>query len=180
MDSNKQCLQQGNTAVGAMRPASASTAPHDEFLNLHLEPFLSSSLMDLLDVLVYPAQISPSVPSTPPPTYEHPPPSYPSSDTWSIASFSTLSLNQFSDSASYMSTSDVMSIVTSEIMIEDNSTSSAGIVVASNGSSNPPPLELQNRLLLNLVVYELLTRQSSLSRSPSRASGLTTSSEYLD
>ncbi|KAJ2508742.1 hypothetical protein GGF44_003114 [Coemansia sp. RSA 1694] len=175
MDNNKQCLQQAN-AAGTMRPTSGSSAPHDIFLNLHLEPFLSSSLMDLLDVLVYPAQISPSVPSTPPPTYEHPPPSYPSSDAWSIASFSTLSLAQFSDSVSYMSTSDAMSIVASEIMFEDNS--AGGIVVASNGTG--PPLELQNRLLLNLVVYELLTHQSTLSRSPSRASGLTTSSEFLD
>ncbi|KAJ2880476.1 hypothetical protein H4R27_004702 [Coemansia aciculifera] len=131
--------------------------------------------MDLLDVLVYPAQISPSVPSTPPPTYEHPPPSYPSSDAWSIASFSTLNLNQLSDSASFMSSSDAMSIVTSEVIVEDNSTSNAGIVVGSGA-----PLELQNRLLLNLVVYELLTRQSTLSRSPSRASGMTRSSEFLD
>ncbi|KAJ2740463.1 hypothetical protein GGI20_005790 [Coemansia sp. BCRC 34301] len=178
MDNGKQCLQQPN-AAGAMHPTSANSAPHDVFLSLQLEPFLSSSLMDLLDVLVYPAQISPSVPSTPPPTYEHPPPSYPSSDAWSIASsFSTLSLSHFSDSASYMSTSDVMSIVVSDNTIDDNSTSSPSIVAASNGTS--PPLELQNRLLLNLVVYELLTRQSTLSRSPSRASGLTTSSEFLD
>ncbi|KAJ2027825.1 hypothetical protein GGI01_001409 [Coemansia sp. RSA 376] len=174
MDSDKQCLQQ-TSAANAMQPTPPGSAPHDVFLNLQLEPFLSSSLMDLLDVLVYPAQISPSVPSTPPPTYEHPPPSYPSSDAWSITSFSTLSLGQLSDSASFMSSSDAMSIVTSEIIVEDNSTSNSSIVVGSGA-----PLELQNRLLLNLVVYELLTRQSTLSRSPSRASGMTRSSEFLD
>ncbi|KAJ2488051.1 hypothetical protein EV174_000157 [Coemansia sp. RSA 2320] len=176
MESDKQCLQQAS-AADAMQSTSTVNASHNAFLNLRLEPFLSSSLMDLLDVLVYPAApMSPSVPSTPPPTYEAPPPSYPPSDSWSLASFSSISL---SDSASFMSTGDVVSIVMNDLFDEDNSVQRSNSPVGGLSGAGAPP-ELQNRLLLNLVVYELLTRQSTLSRSPSMASCLTRSSELLD
>ncbi|KAJ1668092.1 hypothetical protein IW140_000741 [Coemansia sp. RSA 1813] len=105
MRDEKQSMQQSGTA-GAVQPSSAAGATHNVFLNLRIEPFFSSSIMDMLDILVYPVTMSPSVPSTPPPTYEPPPPSYPSSETWSVSSMSTFSLDRLADAISTFNDND--------------------------------------------------------------------------
>ncbi|KAJ2725199.1 hypothetical protein GGI07_001461 [Coemansia sp. Benny D115] len=139
--------------------------------------------MDLLDILVYPAALSPSVPNTPPPTYEPPPPSYPSSDAWSVASMSTLSLERLTDALNGLNALndvDSMSILTSsDVYFDDDYDSGFGGSSYGIAAPNSQP-ELQNQLVLNLIVYELLTHQSGLSRSPSRGSLVTASSDFFD
>ncbi|KAI9503954.1 hypothetical protein GGI25_000839 [Coemansia spiralis] len=184
MSNGKQSMQQSGSANG-VQSSSATGTTHNVFLNLRLEPFFSSSIMDMLDILVHPVTMSPSVPSTPPPTYEPPPPSYPSSDAWSISSMSSLSLDRVNDAISVINDNDSAISAESDYFIRHNDTCSSiarsGYNIntssmasnnsnGSNGSSSRigGAPELQSQLILNLVVYELLTgRQHELSRSPS-------------
>ncbi|KAJ2399917.1 hypothetical protein GGI23_002360 [Coemansia sp. RSA 2559] len=185
MHDEKQSMQQAGTA-GAVQSNSAASATHNVFLNLRIEPFFSSSIMDMLDILVYPVTMSPSVPSTPPPTYEPPPPSYPSSDAWSVSSVSTFSLDRLADamttfndndsaiSAEYdhqYGRGDTCSSITNSIY--GLNASSTNIFAGSNpnignggrastssgnggGSNAAGPPGLQRQLFFNLAVYELL------------------------
>ncbi|KAJ2370953.1 hypothetical protein IW150_004823, partial [Coemansia sp. RSA 2607] len=149
MESEKQFMHQASCSTNAAAQSNSAANPthNNAFLHLRLEPSLSSTLMDLLDVLVYPAALSPSVPNTPPPTYEPPPPSYPSSDAWSIASMSTLSLNRITDTLSSLGESDSMSIVTGDLYYDDNYDSGFGSSTVSMGNtSTTSQPELQNQL----------------------------------
>ncbi|KAJ1646205.1 hypothetical protein J3B02_002617 [Coemansia erecta] len=188
MNSGKQFMQQASCSATTVQSSSAADATHDAFLQIRLEPPLSTSLMELLDILVYPTILSPSLPNTPPPIYEPPPPSYPSSEAWSVASMSTLSLSQLNDALNNLGDTDSMSIFTNDMYFDDsnNYDSGFGSSTASMGSggasssgnyANGQP-ELQNQLVLSLLVYELLTHQSALSRSSSRGSFMTSSSDF--
>ncbi|KAJ1808347.1 hypothetical protein LPJ56_000387 [Coemansia sp. RSA 2599] len=187
MDTRKQLMQQPSCSATTVQSSSAADATHDAFLQIRLEPPLSTSLMDLLDVLIYPTILSPSVPNTPPPIYEPPPPSYPSSEAWSVASASTLSLGRLNDALNNLGDVDTISIFTSDMFFEDNYDSGFGSSTVSMGSggagssgnyANNGQPELQSQLVLSLLVYELLTHQSALSRSPSRGSFMTSSSDF--
>ncbi|KAJ2707610.1 hypothetical protein FB645_000587 [Coemansia sp. IMI 203386] len=186
MNSGKQLMQQPSCSTTTLQSNSAADAAHGAFLQIRLEPPLSTSLMDLLDVLVYPTILSPSVPNTPPPIYEAPPPSYPSSEAWSVGSISTLSLNHLTDALNNLGDVDSMSIFSSDIYFDDNYDSGFGsstVSIGGGGTSssgnyaNGQP-ELQSQLVLSLLVYELLTHQSALSRSSSRGSFMTSSSDF--
>ncbi|KAI8322541.1 hypothetical protein GQ54DRAFT_297337 [Martensiomyces pterosporus] len=145
MAGGKQLLRRVNSANAGQSTSAANTA-HNVFLQLRLEPFLSSSLLDLLDILAYPVTISPSLPNTPPPTYEPPPPSYPSSDTWSI---STISLNLLAEAAP------------ARIESEEPSAPASGTAASTEDAGGER--ELQSQLVLNLLMYEILAHQSSVS-----------------
>ncbi|ORX68302.1 hypothetical protein DL89DRAFT_285067 [Linderina pennispora] len=140
MTSEKQLLRRVNSAHTGQSSSPVDTT-HNVFLHLRLEPFLSSSLLDLIDILAYPISISPSVPSTPPPLYEPPPPSYPAGESW----LAPLSDEQ---SPAYDSTNDVQ-MTPGDVVVEE---------------------QLQNELALNLLMYEVLAHQSDESTPPGNGS----------
>ncbi|KAJ1734350.1 hypothetical protein H4S06_001607 [Coemansia sp. BCRC 34490] len=195
MNGDKQSLRQPSNA-GAVQSSSAAGASHNVFLNLRIEPFFSSSIMEMLDILIYPVTLSPSVPSTPPPIYEPPPPSYPASDALSVASISTFNLDRiagaistFNDNDSAISAEydrqyirgDTCSSIANSmysinasntnIYVGGSSTSNtvgAGVSASTNSGNMIGAPGLQSQLFFNLAVYELLAgRQNPLSRSPS-------------
>ncbi|KAJ1921753.1 hypothetical protein H4219_000486 [Mycoemilia scoparia] len=57
--------------------ASASTGSIHSFLQINFEPFVTTTLWEILEMFVLPySSSSPDIPNTPPPLYEPPPPSY--------------------------------------------------------------------------------------------------------
>ncbi|KAJ2660350.1 hypothetical protein IW148_003825 [Coemansia sp. RSA 1199] len=184
MAGEKRSLQQAQSAE-ALPLASTPGPTHSMFLNLRLEPFITSSLIEILDILAHPVSISASVPSTPPPIYEPPPPSYSSPDTFSMASMSSLDLGRPATSLFVDTDGDAISIITidscgygdSLLDRRDTSSSRSSIYsygIASNnitGSSLAP--RLQNELVLSVIMYEFLSHRPTLSRSPSRDTVMT-------
>ncbi|KAJ2455440.1 hypothetical protein EV183_000772 [Coemansia sp. RSA 2336] len=135
------------------------------FLNLRLEPIISTSLIEVLDLFSHSASICASVPSTPPPIYEPPPPSYTSGDS---ASMRSLDLG-----SAALVDSDTVSVITVDSCFYagdsmESSRSSIYSLVSSGGLAS----RLQNELVLNVIMYEFLTHRP-LSRTPSRETVMT-------
>ncbi|KAJ2828590.1 hypothetical protein IWW50_001308 [Coemansia erecta] len=182
MAGEKRNLEQVQSA-DALQSTSSPGPTHNMFLNLRLEPF--TSLIEILDVLTHPASISASVPSTPPPMYEHPPPSYASPDSCSIASMSSLDLGRPAASLFLEADGDAISVITidscmySDSVLDHRDTSSSRSSIYSFGITNSGlpngglAPRLQNELVLNVIMYEFLTHRPSLSRSPSRDTVMT-------
>ncbi|KAJ2848909.1 hypothetical protein IWW36_002999 [Coemansia brasiliensis] len=142
------------------------------FLNLRLEPIISTSLIEVLDLFSHSASICASVPSTPPPIYEPPPPSYSSGDSVSLSSVTSLDLGQ---PAVSLVDSDAISVVTVDSCFYAGSDDGAGSrssiysFIPSGGLAS----RLQNELVLSVIMYEFLTHRPSLSRTPSRDTVMT-------
>ncbi|KAJ1736068.1 hypothetical protein LPJ61_000211 [Coemansia biformis] len=184
-------------SADALPPDPAASATHTTFLHLRLEPFISSSLIEILDVLVHSGTFAASVPSTPPPRYEPPPPSY--SPQAIHRALAMVSDDQETPAVSIYAESDddSISILTIDSRVYSSSgidhRDTAGSGTSSNtslctfsgggsssslyafgiGSGSWAPM-LQSELTLNVIVYEFLTHRRALSRSPSRDSAMTT------
>ncbi|KAJ2315020.1 hypothetical protein H4R23_003166 [Coemansia sp. Cherry 401B] len=174
MAGEKRALEQTQPADDQQSAASSTGTAHTMFLSLRLEPFISTSLIEILDVLAPPGTLS--VPSTPPPRYEPPPPSY-TSDTRSARSVPALDLPPASwssddgDAASVLS-ADSCALGDSVLDLRDSASgrSSVGSFGRVGGALAP---RLQNELVLSVIMYEFLARRPQLSRSPSRDTVMT-------
>ncbi|KAJ2805678.1 hypothetical protein H4R20_001990 [Coemansia guatemalensis] len=193
MAGEKHVLQQQAAPADVIQSGSANGATHNTFLHLRLEPFISSSLIEILDVLARPVPGSASVPSTPPPTYEPPPPSYASPDIRSVASMSTLDLGISAASIFVDSDRDSISIVTIDSCayndsVMDHRGVNSGSSVYSFGLSNSGSNSniggnggapgLHSELVMSVIMYEFLTHRPSLSRSPSRDTIMTSAGPH--
>ncbi|PIA19249.1 hypothetical protein COEREDRAFT_79204 [Coemansia reversa NRRL 1564] len=194
MAGEKHVLQQQAAPADAIQSSSANGTAHNTFLHLRLEPFISSSLIEILDVLARPVPISASVPSTPPPTYEPPPPSYASPDIRSVASMSTLDLGVSATSIFVDSDRDSISIVTIDscayndsVMMDrigiNGGSSVYSFGLSSNGSNSNisgggGAPGLHSELVMSVIMYEFLARRPSLSRSPSRDTIMTSAGSH--
>ncbi|KAJ2766540.1 hypothetical protein IWQ57_004318 [Coemansia nantahalensis] len=168
--------------------AAAASAPHSTFLHLRLEPSISSSLIEVLDILAHTGSIAASRPGTPPPRYEPPPPSYsppdpcraPAGDA-DVPAVATVA--ESDTDATSVTTADSCrhgdSVMGRSPSASSSSLRTFGFTSGSGGSGGGggcwAPM-LQSELALSIIMYEFLTRRPSLSRSrcnlrsrPSRA-----------